>query len=188
MTVWPTDLRYACQIDQAEANFLTGLWKNWSLASRAGRWMYTDEETGGQLDYPMETIMWCEVKALSSALFLSNRFGPKLRFSVGRVPWFATRNVCRIVWNILTAWGKNYAGVFIRLPVAKPNKVLRSVYIEKRQNCGRIGKREFPVASLLKWDDYLTFGEREIVISGKYKKAWNYWNYSIGLCIVQRAG
>lgn len=40
----------------------------------------------GKLDYPVETIMCFEVKALSSALFLSTRFGPKLRFSVGRVP------------------------------------------------------------------------------------------------------
>ena len=132
--------------------------------------------------------MCFEVKAFSSALFFSTRFGPKLRFSVGRVPWFATRNVCRIVWNILTAWGKNYAWVFIRLPVAKPNKVLSSVYIEKRQHCGRIGKRELPVSSLLQWDDYLTFGERGIVISDNYKKAWNYWNYSVGLCIAQLAG
>ena len=34
------------------------------------------------LDYPVETIVWFEVKAL----FFSTRFGPKLRFSVGLVP------------------------------------------------------------------------------------------------------
>ena len=44
--------------------------------------------------------------------------------------------------------------------MAKPNKVLSIVYVEKRQNGGRIAKKELPVASLLQWDDYLTFGEK----------------------------
>ena len=39
--------------------------------------------------------------------------------------------------------------------------------------------------SLRQWDDYLTFGERGIVISEKCKKAWN---YSMSLCIAQLAG
>ena len=44
---------------------------------------------------------------------------------------------------------------------------------------------DLPVPSLLQWENYLTFGERGIVISGKYKKTWN---YSIGFCIAQLAG
>lgn len=126
LTEWLTNI--------AVLRFLMNLWKTDCLSDWLANWRanwLADWQivrfTGWHLAWMTEWLIgeilltdWlCGFKV--KALFFSTRFGPKLRFSVGRVPWFATRNVCRIVWNILTAWGKNYAWVFIRLPVA--NKI-----------------------------------------------------------------
>ena len=50
--------------------------------------------------------------------------------------------------------------------MTKPNIVLEKRVRRKKTNT----KREWHVPSPLRWDDYLTFGGRGIVFSGKYNQ------------------
>ena len=61
-------------------------------------------------------FIWC-LSVLSGLYYMrvfSFRFGPKLRFSVERVLWFATRNAYRIAWATRTAYSEYKRKTFTR--------------------------------------------------------------------------